>query len=79
MREASPIDEGAVRRFDVSDPYLAIAVCPYLRVLSRKHFAIEEPVDRGRYSLGVRLAADPQSLGVEGDRYRFSFESSIER
>lgn len=67
LRQAGAVDEGAIRRLDVSDPDLALAVGPYLGVLSREDLGVEVPIEWRGNCLVIRLPADAEDVGEEGD------------
>jgi len=67
LRQTGAVDKGAVRRLDVSDPDLALAVGPYLGVLSRENFGVEVSIEWRGNCLVVGLAANAEDVGEEGD------------
>lgn len=77
-RQSRPIDKGAVGGLDIPDPDLAAGIGPYLGMLPRQHFTVEEAVDWCRHRLCVGLSANPERVWVEGHGYCLAVETSVE-
>lgn len=78
-RETSAVDKSAVGRLDVTDPYLARAISPYLGMLPREHLGVEVAIERRGNCLVVCLTANAQDLGEVRYGDGFALEGAVER